>query len=440
MHIGIYMRQLFSTWGGAQNSGTQLANAMLARGHDVTVFYHWDQEDAPVPFFPLSPGITLCALNMSGAFSIAESDSFLPQNREAVRASGIEVFVALVFNSEMMACPALLRTTGIPLLLAVRNCPEMICRERWNADEYYACMAAADRIQLLLPGFLAHYPEFLRERVRIIPNTMESPGLNADAAARSHTGNVLLAAGRFAETHKQFSLLIEAFSLLAADFPAWNLVLCGDGKGRRLYAGMIRRLGLSRRVALPGMIPDMASYYSGADLFCIPSRYEGFPRVLLEAYAFGLPAVGFASCPGTNEIIMHGENGLLAEEMTARSLAAQLAVLMRDANLRRQFGQRAREVCARYAPAPVYDQWEDLLRESAACKGDTRLQNLPSLAEQQKTQARLREILCRPTPFTRCNFLETLADKDMIQKITQAWWYKLGRKLVQLWRKLLVAG
>ena len=193
---------------------------------------------------------------------------------------------------------------------------------------------------------------------------------------------------------------------------------------------MIRNLGLARRVELPGMVPNMAQYYSNSDLFCIPSRYEGFPRVLLEAHNFGLPAVGFASCPGTNEIIIHGENGLLAEEMTAESLAAQLAMLMRDGDVRRRFGQRARELCSRYAPEPVYDQWEALLRETAACKDNTRLQSLPPLTEQEQAQARLREILCRPTPVTRCNFRETLADKEFIGKIRQAWWYTLGRKLV----------
>ena len=430
MHIGIYERLFFSIPGGAQNSGTQLANAMLARGHKVSVFFHWDTEAAPVPFFPLAPGITLCALNMSGSCNIAESDPFLPRNREAVLASGIDVCIAMTYNADMAACIAMLHTTGIPLLLSVRNCPERICRERWNAEEYYACMAAADRIQLLLPGFLAHYPAFLRENVRVIPNTMEAPCLDRETARRNHAGKILLGVGRFGESRKQFSLLITAFSLLAADFPDWKLLVCGDGKGKRLYEGMIRRLGLSRRVDLPGMIPDMTPYYSNADLFCIPSRYEGFPRVLLEAHNFGLPAVGFASCPGVNEIIIHGENGLLAEEMTAERLAAQLAMLMRDEDLRRRFGERARDLCSRYAPEPVYDQWEDLLRETAACKGNTRLQSLPPLTEQQQAQARLWEILCRPTPVTRCNFRESLAEREQIQRIKQAWWYRLGRKLV----------
>jgi hypothetical protein len=110
--------------------------------------------------------------------------------------------------------------------------------------------------------------------------------------------------------------------------------------------------------------------------------------------------VGFAQCPGVNEVIVHGENGILAPEMTAQSLAAGLRVLMKNAAARRQMGERGQELLARYAPEKIYDQWGKLLAETAERKNRTRL-NYREPSERERAELALREILCRPALFAR---------------------------------------
>jgi glycosyltransferase involved in cell wall biosynthesis len=414
MHIGIFIYGLCAELGGLQKFGAELAGVMLARGHQVTAFYHWSAISPPVPASPLASGVRQCALDMSHADMPANPNFAL--NRDKLLASDIDVFVPMASTKTFMHHPALVHTTGIPLLMS-EHFPPQIINQGWNPSEHHACLAAADRIHLLLPSFAEQYPEFLRERTRIIPCPVNLQGFDEKPAQSKPVGNILLSVGRFKEGQKRFSLLIKAFSLLAADFPDWKLVLCGMGKSRELYENLIQSLRLSERVALPGMVPDLTPYYSGSELFCIPSLFEAMPSVLLEAYSFGLPAVGFVTCPGVNENIIHNENGLLAEEMTAESLARQLAVLMGDESLRRKFGQRAKELVSRYDSSGVYDQWEALLEETASCKGATRLQRmgLPRTEEEQ-CLIRLREILCRPAPFARCNFQETINIKKQRNK------------------------
>ena len=63
---------------------------------------------------------------------------------------------------------------------------------------------------------------------------------------------------------------------------------------------------------MEGAVTDVAAEYAAADLFCLPSRWEGFPNTVAEALAHGLPAVAYEGCAGTGDLVEPGENGLLA--------------------------------------------------------------------------------------------------------------------------------
>lgn len=139
---------------------------------------------------------------------------------------------------------------------------------------------------------------------------------------------------------------------------------------------LIEELGLTEQVSMPGRIEDVEPLYRAADIFCIPSRFEGHPLVLLEANAHEVPGVGFAHCSGVNDIIVHGENGLLAPKMTPESLAGTLAELMADPERVRAMGKRAREMMDRYDPDTVFDRMEALLEKAADCRGFTAMRRL----------------------------------------------------------------
>jgi glycosyltransferase involved in cell wall biosynthesis len=95
----------------------------------------------------------------------------------------------------------------------------------------------------------------------------------------------------------------------------------------------------------------------------MPSLYESFGLATAEALAHGLPAVGFADCPGTNELIENEVNGLLvpAGDRVA-GLAAALSRLIEDSDLRRRLGQAGPQSVARFSVDTIVAQWEELLR------------------------------------------------------------------------------
>ncbi|GAB3649036.1 glycosyltransferase family 4 protein [Ramlibacter alkalitolerans] len=91
---------------------------------------------------------------------------------------------------------------------------------------------------------------------------------------------------------------------------------------------------------------DILRVWQDTDIACLPSYREGLPKSSLEALACGLPLVT-TDVPGCRETVTHEENGLLVPPKDAVALANALERLVRDAALRRRFGQRGRERAVR---------------------------------------------------------------------------------------------
>jgi glycosyltransferase involved in cell wall biosynthesis len=406
VHCGIVIWSLFESKGGVERFGCGLAGDLLRRGHAVTVFYEDNPKNAAAPLYsvPQDAALVSLPLNYKGCRPGLA--------RERVAASGIDVLAAMFSWESMLWMPFLLRDSGIPLL-ASEHGPPLYIEGRWNAYEHNACLAGADHAHVLLETYREHYPEFLRERISVIPN----PAPEAVPAAVGVRGprKTLLAAGRFVDDVKRFSLLIRAFVLLSGRFPDWDLEICGDGPDFSACKALAGPLLLAGRARLPGTVADMDARYAAADLFCIPSRTEGFPMVVVEAQNHGLAVVGFSGCPGVAGIVRHEDSGLLVDDATPEVLVDALARLMADEGARRRMGERGRELLARFAPENVYGQWEDMLRHTAGYKGDTRMQRVERGegaardAEEKRLLAAYAEIVRRPHPYDRREALRLAA-------------------------------
>ena len=130
---------------------------------------------------------------------------------------------------------------------------------------------------------------------------------------------VILSAGRFTD-QKGFATLIRAFALVTAQVPC-RLVIVGEGRERKRLERLIRGLGLTERISLPGWLENPFALMARASLFVVSSTYEGFSRVLVEAMACGCPCVS-TDCPaGPAEILGNGEYGALVPVGDVSALA-----------------------------------------------------------------------------------------------------------------------
>jgi glycosyltransferase involved in cell wall biosynthesis len=101
---------------------------------------------------------------------------------------------------------------------------------------------------------------------------------------------VVAAVGRLSR-QKGFEYLIEAVNLIKDDMPELSVVIAGDGQLRGALAAKIKAFGLDGRIKLAGALSDTSSLMSSADLLAIPSLWEGFPNVALEAAAAKTPVI-----------------------------------------------------------------------------------------------------------------------------------------------------
>ena len=165
---------------------------------------------------------------------------------------------------------------------------------------------------------------------------------------------VLLAVGT--KSHqKGFDRLVAMFALLRQQHPQAHLVILGMDAVP--YHGVDQQAKLrlmlpqaSHSLHFPGRVGNVQDWYERADLFLLPSRYEGFPNVLLEAMASGCCCVS-SDCPqGPAELISDGVNGRLVQnDANPKTWADLVSMLLADSDQRRRLADRALEVRQRFS-------------------------------------------------------------------------------------------
>jgi glycosyltransferase involved in cell wall biosynthesis len=149
---------------------------------------------------------------------------------------------------------------------------------------------------------------------------------------------IILAAG-FPFRVKGFDILCRAFHTIAAEHPEWKLVLIGYRAPEELRAAGLEHPQIE---AHPGVLqPELAEWMSRCAIFALPSRTEAMGRVLIEAGAAGKCRVA-SRVDGIPTVIEDGVDGLLVEKEDVGQLAAALAHLIGDAQMRRRLGEAAR--------------------------------------------------------------------------------------------------
>ena len=157
---------------------------------------------------------------------------------------------------------------------------------------------------------------------------------------------VLVHVGRFNE-QKNHGGLLEAFRLLLKKCPNTELWLLGDGELRDQMESYAQSLDIQDRVRFLGSQENVYPYLHDADVFVLPSRYEGMPMTVIEAMGTGLPIVA-SNVGGIPDMVKDGESGLLTT-LAPEDIARCCAALLRDEKLRERLGRRARAESGRFS-------------------------------------------------------------------------------------------
>jgi glycosyltransferase involved in cell wall biosynthesis len=256
-----------------------------------------------------------------------------------------------------------------PLLRAV-----FIRQERFFARRSDAIIlvseadAAAARRHRLVPG----------DKLRVIRNGIapfNPPEEDADSATPSEMRKAVGSAGpvvaSVARLHRQKGIvhLLRAAPAVLSRFPEAKLAVAGGGPLERDLRREADGLGLGGRFLLLGERADAADLTALADVFVLPSLWEGLPLVLLEAAAAGKPIVA-SDIGGVQEVVRDGETAVLVPPGDSRRLAGAILRLLEDRDFARRLGERARaEIPPRFTLSGMTGAVQSLYLELSARKG-----------------------------------------------------------------------
>lgn len=161
---------------------------------------------------------------------------------------------------------------------------------------------------------------------------------------------------------------VELAALVARRVPAAHFLLVGDGDLRGRLEAQRSAAGLDGRLHLPGWRRDVAAVYAAAAVVTLTSRFEGLPRVLVEALTAGVPVAAMA-VDGVVEVVRDGVNGCLVGEGDTAALAARVVELLGDPGRRAALAARAPEGLDEFDRDTMVRQQESMYEELAASAG-----------------------------------------------------------------------
>jgi GalNAc-alpha-(1->4)-GalNAc-alpha-(1->3)-diNAcBac-PP-undecaprenol alpha-1,4-N-acetyl-D-galactosaminyltransferase len=339
-----------------------LANA-LAEQQFTTHLVTWDPAEAEA-FYPIEASVSWHKFGYQkgiiGKLTRARTLA------SVLRDEGVDLLIGFAMSGDRTVYTAA-KMAQVGLVAAERNGSNMY-HMRYNALQRlvsFNLLRLCDGITVQFPAFIAGYPKYLHTRIKMIPN----PVWPARKMARPDCPNgenryQLLAVSRLDRIQKRLDCLIRAFAHIADKHPTWNLLLVGDGPEKTAIIKLAQQFDIIDKLTIKSSTQNIFEVYSGANLFVLPSRWEGFPNALAEAMSHGLPAVGFAGAQGVRDLIKDGVTGWLAPGLDDPSaLAHSLDLAMSHDTQRNLRGIKAAEAMRAYDPQTQFDLWVQLIKQ-----------------------------------------------------------------------------
>ena len=249
----------------------------------------------------------------------------------------------------------------IPMIYSERNDPEL---DYGTVAKYMRnkMMKRAKGIVFQTSGAKKYFREDIQKKSRVIHNPVymkyEKYPVYDDGRNR------IVTVGRL-NKQKNHKVLIEAFKKISAQFPMYTLEIYGEGPLKEDLKKQIAGLNLETKVFLKGAYSDVLERIYGAELFVLPSLYEGMPNALLEAMSMGIVVLS-TNCPcgGPSELIQHGKNGFLCNTDDIEDLKDKIELILNmGKNEKKEIQDCAKEVCCTHSEEIIFGKWNDYIEE-----------------------------------------------------------------------------
>ncbi len=360
------MRILFinsiQMYGGGEVWMVTAARELLRRGHHVWLMCRPDAElvlhaaKAAIPYIPI---------RIRGDFdprTILKMKRFLQRQQIDVVLTNMDKELRLAaLAARLCHRPPVFARKGIDRPL--KNC----LRYRWTYNRLATAIIANS--QATKQTLLSSAPWLREERVYVIYNGINperyTPGRVMsirDKLGIPARAKVVGFVGRL-NVQKGIRYLLEAFKRIAPVVPDAHLLLVGEGDLQEMVRNFISENRLDGRIHMAGFRSDIADVMYSLDVFVLPSLWEGFGIVLIEAMAAGKPCVTTAvsSMP---EIVRHQESGLVVPDKDSEALARAIQELVIDDDRAVVMGEQGKQIVRQnFTLEKMIDQYEQLFKQ-----------------------------------------------------------------------------
>lgn len=385
----------FGSWyvnmaGGVEKVTCNLANAMVERGHEVTILYRDEKEGQP--YFYLDSRVKQQNILYENGVKVVSEKLPLPLRivREIVRP--FKQSAAQAINAEfkgkqygprikkfldthpadvILSCSIpsakyVIEDAGctLPVVEMVHSQPKVQFPSLSMAEKEAAKKCKA--MQILTPSGISLAEQYFPQLPIVVIGNAVFPARKEACPGKIKEQYKIVCVGNVGNEKKQF-VLAKAFLPLIKEYPDWSLEFWGQAATAyaKYLEDWIYRHHAEKRIHINGKTEHVDDVYADSDIFCMPSKNEGFPLALTEAMAAGIPVIGFKDCAGVNDIIVDGLNGYLIPR-SLEELTKALKKLMDNRDLRQRMGNAGIESMKQYNPQKIWDQWEQLLQRTIA--------------------------------------------------------------------------
>ncbi|MBI2161563.1 MAG: glycosyltransferase family 4 protein [Candidatus Rokubacteria bacterium] len=311
--------------GGVERATAGLLQALVEHGYDVHLLSPRGRQAMPgvthhpLPLPPLPSAARVLALAAAARLAVARSTWDVVQSHERTLRQDVYRAGEGCHRAYLASLGDHPRGRAVyhRIVLALERrvfavTPAIVAIARRGADEIASLYGVAPtRISVVYNGVdLDRFHP--RNRALHRAAARAEAGIPAEAFALLFIGNGF--------ERKGLATLLEALARVPG--PTRRLIVIGKGD-RRPFEAQAARLGLADRLVWLGLRPDVERWYAAADVVALPSRYEPFGNVHLEALASGVPVVTSAAAGGA-EVIQQGLNGAIVDPHDSAALAAAL--------------------------------------------------------------------------------------------------------------------
>lgn len=346
--------------GGTQRVVCNLANGWSRQGHRVRILLmnrrlsnaiRLDREVETEYLVYVPPRWTF--LHLGGLYKRAR---WLWNLRRRIRRSRAPVVISFIRSTNAQVLLACLGQAGQRIIVCERNDPvrqpipqpwATLSRLLYRTASLVTVNSngAAKTLASLVPD----------QKLAYVPNILTA----APPTEFRLQAPTIVAGGRLVP-QKALDVLFRAFAARQGELEGWRIALLGEGSARRDLEQLARSLAIDDRIDWPGHVPEPYAYFRAADIFVLPSRYEGMPNSLLEAMSCGLPVVVSDASPGPLEVVEHEKSGLVVPCDDVEALATAMARLANSPDLRRVLGSAGAAAVQPFTPSRALATWTEL--------------------------------------------------------------------------------